>query len=96
MGAGVPIVATVNRGNCELIEDNHSAMLVRAKDPRGIAQRCHMLFNDDTLRWKVADNARHEAYKYLSIQRMLGEFADFFQQREQREKLVPLPVLGEG
>ena len=96
MGAGVPIVATVNRGNCELIEDNHSAMLVRAKDPRGIAQRCHMLFNDDALRWKVTDNARHEAYKYLSVQRMLDEFTDFFRQREQPEKLVPLPVLGEG
>ena len=96
MGAGIPIVATVNRGNCELIEDNHSAMLARAEDPRGLAQRCHQLFSDDTLCWKITDNARHEAYKYLSMQRFLEEYADFFLQRGQPEKLVPLPVLGEG
>ncbi|MEX0777815.1 MAG: glycosyltransferase [Phycisphaeraceae bacterium] len=66
MAAGVPIVGEATYAVSEIIEDHHSALLVRPTQPKWMARRINELVADDQLNWKLRDTARHEAYSFFS------------------------------
>jgi len=72
MASGKPIISTTTAAACEMIEDRHTAMLATEATPRQVAQRVVDLYADDTLRWKLADRARAEAYDYFAESKMLA------------------------
>lgn len=71
MASSKPIISTVTSQVCELIEDRHTALLVKASTPRAIAHRVVDCVSDPTLAWKLADRARAEAYDHLTQAKML-------------------------
>lgn len=73
MASGRPIVSTTLRSVCELIEDRHTALLVRDASPRLIAQRLEDCFADPQLAWKLTDRARAEVYDHFTRTKMLAE-----------------------
>jgi glycosyltransferase involved in cell wall biosynthesis len=73
MACGRPIVATALPRVCELIEDRHTALLVRDASPRRIARRLVDCFSDSTQAWKIADRARAEVYDHFTRTRMLAD-----------------------
>lgn len=71
MAAGVPIVSTTTPAVSELIEDRHTALLVRDASPRDLARRVVDLYDDDDLRWRIADRARAEAFDFYTPSRAI-------------------------
>jgi len=73
MAAQRPIVASTVASVCELIEDRHTAMLIRDANPRSIAGRVMACFDDPQAAWKLADRARAEVYDHFTITKMLAK-----------------------
>jgi glycosyltransferase involved in cell wall biosynthesis len=82
MAAGVPIVSTVTYMLAELLEDRHTALMVPRPSPRALVQRVLDLREDPTLRAKLIDTARAEAYEHFSMTRMLDEYRRSFEAGE--------------
>jgi glycosyltransferase involved in cell wall biosynthesis len=80
MAAGVPIVSTVTFLLAELLEDRHTALMVPQRSPRALAQRVLDLRGDPSLRWKIADTARAEAYEFFPMTRMLDQYRRVYRQ----------------
>lgn len=78
MASGVPMVATATPEIGELLEDRHTALMVRPGSPRELAQRILKLREDSSLRWKLADAARAEAYEYFSMARFVSEWRELY------------------
>lgn len=97
MAAGLPIVATVTPTVAELLEDRHTALMLRDPSPRLIAQRILDLRADPALRWSVSDMARTEAYEFFSQTRFLQQFRAVYQQVGAGEPVnVPQHAPGAG
>jgi len=78
MAAGVPIVSTVTRTVCELIEDRHNAVLVPKRSPRLMAQRILRLREDGELRKRLTATARAEAFQHVPLTRFLEEYRGLY------------------
>ena len=59
-----PVVATANRGHCELIEENKNGFIVQVDDVDSMANHIRELLNDDDMRMKFGKNAREFAVQY--------------------------------
>jgi glycosyltransferase involved in cell wall biosynthesis len=59
MSLGTPIVATRVGGVEEILRDNHTALLVPARDPGALALACGRLIDDQTLAQQLTRSA-HE------------------------------------
>lgn len=69
MAANVPIVGEASYAVSEIVEDRHSALLVKESSPKQLAKRITQLVDDPRLAWRLRDTARHEAYSFFSRQR---------------------------
>lgn len=69
MAANVPIVGEASYAVSEVVEDRHSALLVKESSPKQLAKRITQLVDDPSLAWRLRDTARHEAYSFFSRQR---------------------------
>ena len=97
MASGSPIVGTATHTVAELLEDRHTALLVRPHSPRLAAQRVLELFEDSSLRWKLTDRARVEAYEYFSQTRFIDQFRSAYRQAaSDRPLTIPQPRPGAG
>lgn len=74
MAAGLPIVSTVSPAIAELIEDRHTALLVRQPTPRALAQRILEIREDHSLQWSITDRARTEAFEFFALGRFLRQW----------------------
>lgn len=66
MMSGTPVVASVNRGHRELIQDGKNGFLVKVDDTDRISQRVRTLFDAD-MREKVVSNALSYAADYHNV-----------------------------
>lgn len=66
MASNVPIVGEATYGISEIVEDRHSALLVKPGVRQALSTRIRQLVDDRQLAWKLRDTARHEAYSFFS------------------------------
>ena len=96
MTANVPIIAEATYAISEILEDRHSALLVRPDKPSELAHRIRRLFDDRDLAWKLRDTARHEAFSFFSRQRYGRSLKTVYEQAHERRpiEVPPLEVTG--
>lgn len=76
--AGVPVVATAVGGTPELVEHEHTGLLVAARDPAAMAAAIVRLMRDAGLRHRLSQSAR-EFVQHLSVDRMVGTTEHLYQ-----------------
>ena len=59
-----PVVATVNRGHCELITDGQNGYIVAVDDIDAMYERIRDLLSDENKCVKIGNNARNFALQY--------------------------------
>ena len=64
MLSGTPVVASINRGHKELIEDGETGFLVSANDDKAMADRALKLLDDEAYAKEVSDSAYRYAMDY--------------------------------
>lgn len=93
MASGRPIVATITQQLCELIEDRHTALLVKNPTQRAIAQRIMDLFADPQLAQQLQDRAGAEAYDYLTAGRFVDVCEKIYAKVEGAHHSADSPIL---
>lgn len=74
MAAAKPIVATAVGGNCELLENGTSALLVPPADPAALAEALAALARDAPLANRLGQAARTKAVAGYSIERVVESY----------------------
>lgn len=94
--AGVPIVGEASYAVSEVIEHEHSGLLVRPGDDRGLIRRLEELRSDAQAQWKLSDTARSEAFSFFSPSRYQRDLETVYEQIASREPIVvpELPMTG--
>jgi glycosyltransferase involved in cell wall biosynthesis len=78
MASGRPIVASATPQLCELLEDRHTALLVREPSPRLLAQRILDLAADPHESQRLPDRARAEIYELLTQAKMIELYRQLY------------------
>lgn len=65
MGVGIPIITTDVPGPSEVIENNVSGILCRAKDPTDLAEKMILLYSDPELCKRFVESGTQRAEKYF-------------------------------
>jgi len=86
----VPIVSTVTYTISELVEDRHTALMVPKPAPRMLTQRVMDLEADSNLRWQITDKARSEAFEFFSVQEMVDQYRNLYEQAAGASLTKPL------
>jgi len=96
MVGNVPIVGDATYAVSEIVEDRHSALLVKPGNAKLLAHRLNQIMADKQLAWKLRDTARHEAFSYFSRQRYCQSLVGVYEQLAGgREISIPeLPITG--
>ena len=73
MLSGTPVVASINRGHKELIQDGETGFLVSANDDKAMADRVLKLLDDEVLAERVGQTACQYAmdYSFTAVKREL-------------------------
>lgn len=74
----MPIIATNVGGNPEIIHNNETGLLVKAKDIKSLENAMEKLLSDDKLRTKLGDNARKQYLEKFQFDKII------------RDKFIPL------
>lgn len=69
----VPIIATAVGGNLEIIHDNQTGLLAPVKDVNALYEAMKLLYKDDKLRQKLANNARIQYEKNFQFDQIVKE-----------------------
>jgi glycosyltransferase involved in cell wall biosynthesis len=97
MAAALPIVSTVTYTVSELLENNHTAVMVPRPAARLVARKLLDLRGDTQTQWSISDMARTEAYEYFSLTRFLDQFRTAYRQVAAGAKVeIPEPAPGAG
>lgn len=78
MARGLPIVACPVDGVAEALEQEHSALLVKPRDPRGMAKAIARLARDPALRCHLAVNALGDGAERFAIQSSMEKLASVY------------------
>lgn len=79
MFANKAILTTDHGGIAEIIEDNHSGLLVEAGNSQQLADKLSLLLHDPELRKTLAQNARGFADKHLTRLNMVKKIEEIYQ-----------------
>jgi len=80
MAANVPIVGEATYAVSEVVEDRHSALLVKPGMSHALANRIVQVVTDKQVAWQIRDTARHEAYSFFSRQRYCQSLRTVYEQ----------------
>jgi glycosyltransferase involved in cell wall biosynthesis len=69
----MPIIATAVGGNVEIIYDHQTGLLVPVKNVNALYEAMKLLYKDDKLRQKLADNAREQYLKNFQFCQIVKE-----------------------
>lgn len=86
MLSGNPVVATKNRGHCELVDDGQTGFLVDIFDEKGMSECVIKILRDDKLKCEMGKRAREFAklYEYENVKRELSYiYFDFNNEAEE-------------
>jgi glycosyltransferase involved in cell wall biosynthesis len=81
MAAGIPVIATDNRCNRELIQAGENGFLVPLGDRAALARKTHLILQDDTLARRLAAAARQRILDSHRVERMVRQYADLYDNR---------------
>ena len=76
MGVGIPIITTNVPGPSEVVEDGISGVLCEAKDPKGLAEKMILLYENEDLRQNLAAAGLARAEKYFDRPIMLNNILE--------------------
>lgn len=76
MGVGIPIITTNVPGPSEVVEDGISGVLCEAKDPRGLAEKMILLYENADLRQSLTNAGLARATKYFDRPIMLNNILE--------------------
>ncbi|MNZ76276.1 putative glycosyltransferase EpsD [compost metagenome] len=79
MACGLPVVATSNRGHCELVEEGENGFLVAPHDVGKFAERLKQLSESIELRRRMGAHSQQLVQKYGLIQ-VKQELSDIYLQ----------------
>ena len=79
LACGLPVIATDNEGNRELISDGSVGALVPVADPKSLADRITHYASDRQERRRASAAARRCAEERFSIARMVKRYRDVYQ-----------------
>ena len=74
MAAGVPVVASEGGGTSEIIKDNVTGVMVKAKSPKDTAKAIISILRDNTRAGFIANNAKAYCKKKFSIDRCVEDY----------------------
>ena len=78
MACGLPVVATRVGGNAELVVDGETGLLVPRADPQAMAEALLRYLDDDSLRSRHGTAARQRAVENFSIDGMVRNYQDIY------------------
>lgn len=87
MAAGRPMIVTNTGGNCELIHDGRTGLLVPPGDPMALANSIKRLLYDAPFACQLANAARQSVTGHFGLDAMVKRFEAFY------EGLGPRPVV---
>lgn len=80
MSCGKPIVASRIGGLMEIIKDGIDGILAEPGDISDLEKKLLMLFDNDNLRAELGERARNKIIKRFSLERMVDETIDVYQE----------------
>lgn len=75
---GLPIVAFQGPGVAEAVVENETALLVRSRDERGLAEAISTVLSDDDLAARLAAAGRHRAEALFSLEKQTLRLEDLY------------------
>jgi glycosyltransferase involved in cell wall biosynthesis len=87
LACGRPVVATRAAGIPEVVEDGQQGLLVPPADPRAFASAILQLMGDPLRRQSMSISARERAERYFSLEQMQADYADWFSQAGQVNRI---------
>lgn len=79
MAAGVPVVASSGGGNPEAVQEGVTGLLTPPGEVDGLAQKIERLLEDESLRRRLAENAREAVRQRFSKQAMIDATTEVFE-----------------
>jgi len=80
MAAGVPVLATMSEGACEIIESDQTGRLVPLRDVDALAGAIDELLSDPRECQRLSANAQHAVRERFLLARMVDETEDVYRQ----------------
>ena len=80
MAAGVPVLATMSEGACEIIDPDQTGRLVPLRDVDALAREMLGLLQDRSECDRLSANARRAARERFSLERMVDETEDVYRE----------------
>lgn len=80
MAAGLPVVASRVGGNPEAIVDKETGFLVPAGDVSAMADKVQVLLQDDELRRRFGENARHRVEEKFDIRSICRQYRSVYEE----------------
>lgn len=84
MSAGKAIVATAIPGNDEVISDGKTGIMVPPADARALARAVSLLLEDEGLAQRLGEEARCQALRRFSAERLAQEYMSFYREVYER------------
>jgi glycosyltransferase involved in cell wall biosynthesis len=84
MAAGLPVVATAVGGISELVKAGQTGWLVPPGDPEALAERLRALLLDVEQRRRMGEAGRKRAMENFSVERMVAEISNIYDELLQR------------
>ncbi|MFN8179476.1 MAG: glycosyltransferase [bacterium] len=78
MASGLPLVGTKVGGLPEMIAEGRNGLLVRSRDPRGLADAMLALLRDPDLARRYGEESRRRVESEFSLERMVRAWEDLF------------------
>ena len=78
MATGLPVVATHVGGADELVDDQHTGLLVPPGDPRALAEAIAGLVRDPARRHRLAQAGYERAQQHFGLDRMIREYEQMY------------------
>jgi glycosyltransferase involved in cell wall biosynthesis len=78
MATGLPLIGTRVGGLPEMIAEGRNGMLVRPRDPRGLADAMLALLRDPDLARRYGEESRRRVEEEFSLERMVRAWEDLF------------------
>lgn len=78
MAYGLPAIVPSVGGLKEIVTNGVDGYLLNVRDPKEFANRCLSLYEDETLRRKMAHAARQKIAARFSVERMVSQYAELY------------------
>lgn len=86
MCGAVPVVTRISGVTDQLMDNDKSGFLVDQDDVAGFVKAINTILADDSLRQGLSETATREAERRFSLNRMIGDYEQMFQEEDDRPR----------